>query len=169
MVELNHALYHDLIAGGFSGVWGDITSEEILHAAGVGRARILLMTVPDKSSVRLSVERARRLNPKMTVIARAARAHHVAELHKLGVEAVVQPEFEGGVEMVRQALVQYHGDDAANARLLSAVRREFYGGAVYPAHVTVPGQHRAWRLGPKGELRMSPAFALMTVPGQSFS
>jgi len=130
IVELNHSLFEDMNADGFAGVWGDITSEEILHAAQVESARILLLTVPDQSSVHLSVERARRLNPKVVVIARAVREHHVAELRKLGVDAAVQPEFEGGVEMVRQALLCYQYDDAATMRLVSTLRMEFYGGAV---------------------------------------
>ena len=40
---------------------------------------------------------------------------------------MVQPEFEGGVEMVRQALLQYECDSAASARLIGGLRAEFYG------------------------------------------
>jgi CPA2 family monovalent cation:H+ antiporter-2 len=127
VVELNHAVFRDLQANGIAGVWGDITGEEILRAARIETARILLLTVPEQSSVYVTVERARRLNPKLAVIARAARAHHVAELNALGVDAVIQAEFEGGVEMVRQALVRYQYDGAATARLLSDVRNTFYG------------------------------------------
>jgi CPA2 family monovalent cation:H+ antiporter-2 len=130
IVELNHGSFEDMNADGFAGVWGDITSEEILHAARIESARILLLTLPDHSSVHLSVERAGRLNPRAVVIARALREHHVAELRKLGVNAAVQPEFEGGVEMVRQALVCYQYDDAATVGLVSTLRKEFYGGAV---------------------------------------
>lgn len=130
VVELNHALFRDLNANGVTAVWGDISSEEILRAAQVERARIMLITVPDRSTVYLSVERARRLNPKLVVIARVVRAHHVAELSKLGIDAVVQPEFEGGVEMVRQALLRYQYDEAATLRLVSDVRNEFYSGTV---------------------------------------
>jgi len=129
VVELNHALFGDLNAHGLAGVWGDITSEEILRAAHVESARILVLTVPDLSTVQLSVDRARRLNPKVAVIARAAGSHHVVELGKLGIDAVVQAEFEGGVEMVRQALVRYPADSTATSRLVSDVRNEFYGGA----------------------------------------
>jgi monovalent cation:H+ antiporter-2, CPA2 family len=127
VVELNHAVFGDLDAHGLQGIWGDITSEEILRAAHIESARILLLTVPDLGTVRLSVDRARRLNPKVVVIARAAQSHHVVELGKLGVDAVVQAEFEGGVEMVRRALVRYPADPAATSRLVSDVRREFYG------------------------------------------
>ena len=124
-VELDHSAFSDMGEDG-PGVWGDITSEEILRAANIEAARILLLTIPDLSTVRLCVERARRMNPEVIVIARAAREHHVAELRKLGVDAAVQSEFEGGVEMVRQALVRFQCDEATTSRLLSVVRNEFY-------------------------------------------
>jgi K+:H+ antiporter len=127
IVELHHPLMTDLAADGFTGIWGDITSEEILHAAQVDRARTLLLTVPDQSTVHLTVQRARRLNGRLIVIARAVRERHVIDLRKLGVNAAVQPEFEGGVEMVRQALVCYRHDDAESRRLISGLRHELYG------------------------------------------
>lgn len=125
VVELNHSVFGGLSDDGFSGIWGDITGEEILKAAQIERSRILMLAVPDQSTIRLSVERARRLNPTISVIARALRTGDVLELHKLGVNAVIQPEFEGGIAMVRQALVQYTGDEAAS-RLITDLRAEFY-------------------------------------------
>ncbi len=122
VIELNHASLSDLAAEGVPVVWGDVTREEVLRAARIEIAKILVLAVPDQSSVRLSVERARRLNPSLSVIARAARDHHVPELRKLGVEAAIQPEFEGGVEMVRQALVRFGYDRAEALRLVSMVR-----------------------------------------------
>ena len=129
-VELNHSVFSRLSAGGLLGVWGDIAGEEILRAARIESARILLLTTPDPSTIHICVERARRINPKIVVIARAVREHHIAELSKLGVDAAVESEFEGGVEMVRQALARYQCDDATTSRLVSAARREFYEGAV---------------------------------------
>ncbi|MBZ5617798.1 MAG: cation:proton antiporter [Acidobacteriia bacterium] len=129
-VELNHSVFSDMTGTGLIGIWGDITGEELLRAAKIESARILLLTIPDTSTIRLCVERARLLNPEIVVIARAAREHHVAELRKMGVNAVVQAEFEGGVEMVRQAMVRYQCDEATTSRMVSAVRAEFYGGAV---------------------------------------
>ena len=40
----------------------------------------------------------------------------VEELGKLGIDAVVQAEFEGGVEMVRQALIRYPADKESTTR-----------------------------------------------------
>lgn len=129
VIELNQALLSELTKEGVPGVWGDVTREEILRAARLENARMLVLAVPAQSTVRLSAERARRLNPRLFVIARAAREHHISGLRELGVDAAVQPEFEGGVEMVRQALVHYDYDDAGARRLVDALRNDLYGGA----------------------------------------
>lgn len=126
VVEINHAVYGGLTPDGFSGIWGDVTGDEVLKAARVGTARILLLTVPDRTTVRLAVQRTRSLNPAVTVIARALGHLDVHELHRLGVAGAVQPEFEGGVEMVRQALLQYTSDAGAASALISEMRKEYY-------------------------------------------
>jgi CPA2 family monovalent cation:H+ antiporter-2 len=130
VVELDYALIADLTASGFAGIWGDITREEILHAAGAERARMLLLTIPDQSSVHLAIHHARHLNPSLVLIARAGREHHVEALRKLGVASVVQPEFEGGLEIVRQALIRYQHDDAAVMRIVGGLRRKLYGSGI---------------------------------------
>jgi CPA2 family monovalent cation:H+ antiporter-2 len=129
VVELDHVVYSDLVARGLPGVWGDATSEEVLSAARIDKARVLLLTVPYASSAHLAVQRAKALNPKLMIIARALMAPQVVELRDLGVDAVVQSDFEGGVAMVRQALAQYEKDDTAVFRSVMEARREFYGEA----------------------------------------
>jgi CPA2 family monovalent cation:H+ antiporter-2 len=130
VIELNHGLLSDIHADGLTGVWGDITSPEVLEAAQVGSARILLLTIPEQTTVHLSIERARQVQPALVVVARAVRERHVPELLSHGVNSVIQPEFEGGIEMVRQALVRYDFDDQKTGELVDNLRREFYSGAV---------------------------------------
>ena len=60
------------------------------------------------------------------MIARALRQQDVIEIQRLGVDRAIQPEFEGVVEMVRQALLQYTSDAAAAANLVSEMRNEYY-------------------------------------------
>lgn len=104
IVELNHSLFEDLSTAGFAGVWGDITRPEILHAAKVESAKVLLLTFPVQALIHLAVDNARHTNPGLTIIARAAHQNDIAPLLAHGVDVAVQPEFEGGVEMVRHAL-----------------------------------------------------------------
>lgn len=128
VVEINHAVFAGLTGEGISGIWGDITGEEILKAARIESARILLLSLPEQSTIRLSVERTRQLNPNLMVIARASRRADVAELREIGVANAIQSEFEGGIEMVRQALVQYTSDANSTSELIAELRAEFYNG-----------------------------------------
>jgi len=127
VIESEYALFSDLQRDGLRGVWGDATSTDILHAAGIERARVLLATMPDRASVLLTAERARAACPELAVVARVHGAPHASQLGLLGVEAMVQPEFEGGVEMVRRALARLDIDESAAAPLVDDARRRIYG------------------------------------------
>lgn len=126
VVEQDHALYRDAVEAGLKAVWGDVTGDEVLHAACIDSARVLLLTPPDPGTVELAVARARRRNSSLTVIARAARAHHLPTLHAQGVDTAVLPELEGGVEMVRQALARFERDPSETARAIDEFRNRFY-------------------------------------------
>jgi monovalent cation:H+ antiporter-2, CPA2 family len=127
ITELDHAMFSDASAQGLRALWGDISQEEILRAAGIDSARVLVLTVPDQGTIRLGAQRARRLNQRVVIIARAIREHNVAELRVLGVDSVVQPEFEGGIEMVRQALIPYQYEESRASELISDLRSDLYG------------------------------------------
>jgi CPA2 family monovalent cation:H+ antiporter-2 len=127
LAEWDHAAFTDASAAGLEGIWGDIAQDVILHATGVENARMIILTVPDHSTIRLATSRARAINPKVIVIARAAGEHDVPELRSAGVDRVIQPEFEGGVEMVRQALVAWDYDRSETWRLIKILRAELYG------------------------------------------
>jgi CPA2 family monovalent cation:H+ antiporter-2 len=126
LAEWDHAAFSDASAQGIEAVWGDIGQDVILHAAGIENARMIILTVPDHSTIRLATNRARALNAKIVVIARAVLERNVPELRGAGVDRVVQPEFEGGIEIVRQALVAWDFDRAEAWRLIKVLRAELY-------------------------------------------
>jgi CPA2 family monovalent cation:H+ antiporter-2 len=125
VVELSHAVWSALSADGYSGIWGDITAEPILAAARINCAKTVLLALPDQSSILLAARRAKQLNPAVKTIARSSGRDRSINLSEAGVDSIIQPEFEGGVEMVRQVLVQY-GDEADATQLTADIRREFY-------------------------------------------
>ncbi len=126
VVELNHEALARPFEQGVPVVWGDISSEDILRAAGIPQARMLVMAVPEWQAIRLGIERAKRLNPRLFVVARATAAEHVKDLRALRADAVVQPEFEGGIEMVRRALAHCERTDAEIDRLMADLRKALY-------------------------------------------
>lgn len=127
VVELDHVLAEAARAVATGVVWGDGSHPEVLEAAGVRRARMILIAVSEVASVRLTVEQARRLNPRLRIVARALYPEHLAELVSLGVYEAVQPAFEAGLEMVRQVLSQYGTSNQDVQRLSDAVRDDLYG------------------------------------------
>jgi CPA2 family monovalent cation:H+ antiporter-2 len=127
VVELDHGLAEAARELGGAVVWGDASHAEVLAAAGLARARLMLVTVSDVASIRLAIEKGRRMNPEMRVLSRALYPAHLAELMSLGVYEAVQPEFEAGLEMVRQVLVHFGHSNQDIARLSDAVRDDLYG------------------------------------------
>lgn len=126
VIEASHPLAEAAIREGLPVLWGDCSRPELLHAAGIAKARLLLITIPDVPSIRMTVQTARQLRPEMHVVARAVHPGHLAELEELGVNAVVQPEFEAGLEMVRQALARFSIAPADIQRFSDAVRDDLY-------------------------------------------
>jgi CPA2 family monovalent cation:H+ antiporter-2 len=87
---------------------------------------MLVMAVPEWHAIRLGIERAKRLNPRLFVVARATAAGQVEDLRALRADVVVQPEFEGGIEMVRRALGHYERTNTEIDRLTTALRTALY-------------------------------------------
>ena len=107
-------------------VYGDATAEPVLEAAGVGEARLVLVTVPDPVGARLVVERARALKPDVDIVVRSTSAEQLEDLSRLGVYEAVQPELEAGLELGRQALAHLGIGAGEIQRFSDRVRRELY-------------------------------------------
>jgi CPA2 family monovalent cation:H+ antiporter-2 len=125
VIESDHARCGDCSRSG-PAIWGDASRQPILHAARLDRARLLLVTVPDIAGIRLIVREAREMRNDVRILARAQSPGNLAELRALGVDDVVQPEFEAGLEMVRQVLARYGFPPKDILRFSDAVHREVY-------------------------------------------
>jgi CPA2 family monovalent cation:H+ antiporter-2 len=111
-------------------IYGDASQPVVLEAAGIRRARAFLVTVPAFQDVRNIVTAGRRLRPDLPVMARADSADAVRALHALGIQEATSPEFEGAIEMTRQALMHFNVAAHDILRVSSAIRHERYDDAV---------------------------------------
>jgi CPA2 family monovalent cation:H+ antiporter-2 len=127
VIEVDHSLVEAAREQGLQTIWGDASHAEVLEAAGVRQARLMLVAVSDAVSGRLAVEKARKLNPELRIVARALYPEHLTELANLGVYEAVQPEMEAGLEMVRQILTRYDIPAEEIARFTDTVRDDLYG------------------------------------------
>ncbi|GIV96950.1 MAG: sodium/hydrogen exchanger [Herpetosiphonaceae bacterium] len=126
VVEQDQHVMDSIKTQGIPVIYGDASSAVVLEAAGVHTARLMLVTTPAAIDIELIVRRVRQLNPSLHIVVRAARLAQLEELRALGVYETVQPEFEAGLEMVRQTLLHFDFPAAEIQRLTDAVRNEYY-------------------------------------------
>jgi glutathione-regulated potassium-efflux system protein KefB len=94
--------------------YGDPARPEILRAARVGEAKVLILALDDPEHS-LRVARAmRRLYPKVHIIARARNRQHAFKLMDLGVDDIVRETLYSSLLMTRHLLEQI-GVDARTA------------------------------------------------------
>src|SRR5215204_6596249 len=71
VVEANPNRADEAKAAGFPTVYGDAVAIPVLDAAGIGGARLVVLTIPDALAARLAVERVRGLAPEADLLVRA--------------------------------------------------------------------------------------------------
>ncbi len=107
-------------------VYGDAGQPLVLEAAGIEKARLLIITTPSAITTRAIAEQGLQMNEKLHVLARSNGRDHMRILRKIGVHGVVQPEFEAGLEITRQALLALDVTDHEIRHFTDQVRQELY-------------------------------------------
>lgn len=89
---------------GFKGFFGDPTRPDILHAAGIEDAAVLVVAVNDKASAVKLVKYARSHRPDIHIVARARDRVHVYELYAAGADDIVRELFDSSLRAGRYVL-----------------------------------------------------------------
>jgi len=92
---------------GIPSIYGDASNPEVLAQAELGKCRVLVVTFPDPIATKLTVEHARRINPRLDVVARIHTDEEFESLKHLGVAELVRPELEAGLEIIRHTLHRF--------------------------------------------------------------
>jgi CPA2 family monovalent cation:H+ antiporter-2 len=124
VVEADPVRIEKLREVGVPVLYGHAGSSEILEHAGLDRARALVVTLPDDASVLSVIATARQVAPDLHTIARASTWDGAQRLKSEGVDEVVRPELEGGVEIVRRTLLELELPVREVDRYTELVRRE---------------------------------------------
>ncbi|WP_439104187.1 monovalent cation:proton antiporter-2 (CPA2) family protein [Celeribacter marinus] len=89
---------------GFKGFFGDPTRPELLHAAGLDDAKVLVVGLDDPAAATRLVTYARQHNPDLFIIVRARDRIHVYELFKAGADKIVREMFDSSLRAGRYVL-----------------------------------------------------------------
>jgi CPA2 family monovalent cation:H+ antiporter-2 len=89
---------------GFRGFFGDPTRPDLLNAAGLDEARILVNAIDDRASAVKLVTFVRKARPDIHIIARARDRVHVYELYAAGAKDIIRETFDGSLRAGSYAL-----------------------------------------------------------------
>jgi CPA2 family monovalent cation:H+ antiporter-2 len=126
VVEDNYRNMEALSKDGHPVIYGDATSDVVLAAAHVESARVVLVTPPAPSVVSEVVRLARQVRADLPIIGRSAGPRQMELLARSGVDMVVEPSLEAGLEFLRQAFVQLEVPADEIIRFSDAIHREAY-------------------------------------------
>lgn len=89
---------------GIAAIYGDAANPKILVNANPESARLIAAVMSDAAANAQVVKLAHQLYPNLPLIARAISSEDIVELQRLGATAVVQPELEAAIGLVRHAV-----------------------------------------------------------------
>jgi glutathione-regulated potassium-efflux system ancillary protein KefC/glutathione-regulated potassium-efflux system protein KefB len=84
--------------------YGDAARLDLLRAAGIEKAKLLVVAIDDREKATELVEMTRQAFPQLTVLARAFDRRHAYELLDKGAQVVERETFEGGLSLASEAL-----------------------------------------------------------------
>jgi len=91
---------------GMKGFFGDPTRPELLQAAGLMKAEMLVVAVDDYAAAVKLVTHARQARPDIHIIARARNRSHVYALYQAGADQIVRETFDSSVRAGKYVLKQ---------------------------------------------------------------
>ena len=89
---------------GFKGFFGDPTRADLLHAAGLNSAKVLVVAVDNKADAVNLVKYARQERPDLHIVARAHDRVHTYELYQAGANDIVREMFDSSLRAGRYVL-----------------------------------------------------------------
>jgi CPA2 family monovalent cation:H+ antiporter-2 len=89
---------------GFTGYFGDPCRPELLAAAGLETAKVLVVAVDSRADAVHLVRYARRVRPDLSITARAHDRLHVYELFEAGADHIVREMFDSSLRAARYVL-----------------------------------------------------------------
>jgi CPA2 family monovalent cation:H+ antiporter-2 len=89
---------------GYKGFFGDPLRPDLLHAAGIEKARVLMVALDDPQAAERLVTYARRIRPDIHIVARARDRTHTYRLYQAGANDIVRELFDSSLRAGRYVL-----------------------------------------------------------------
>lgn len=103
-------------------VFGDCSRREMLEAAGVARASLVVVATTTDAALPEMVREIRSVKPDVPTVIRVHEVDEAEPLEELQVLDIVSPQFEVGIEIVRQSLLALNEPETQIFALLGQLR-----------------------------------------------
>ena len=127
-IDFNSSLVLRERAAGHRIFYGDVRRPEVLRAAGIVDAKLVIVTLDDFEAAEEVVAALRQVRPNVTILVRGHNAEQCRTLQKLGASLVVSENLEASLELAREALLRDRGDADEAENLILRFRDEHYSG-----------------------------------------
>lgn len=84
--------------------YGDATRADLLHAAGINEAKLLIIAIDGKDQITELVKHVRQYHPDVHIIARAVDRGHVYDLWFAGCRDIIRETYDSSLRMGRSAV-----------------------------------------------------------------
>ena len=126
VVELNPDTVRQEQAKGEPIIYGDASQEAVIEHAAVKRARVMVIVISDPIATNRIVHTARRLNPKLYIIARTRFISQIEPLYEVGADEAIPEEYEASIEVLVRVLAKYLVPRGDIERLVAEFRADHY-------------------------------------------
>ncbi len=126
VIEPNHRMFVQMQSEKLNILFGDPTQRTILAAAHIDKARLLLITTDAYADIVGMTHAVKEIVPDLRIVVQYEGHDNLQSLRELGIDEVVQPEYEVGLEMLRQALNSQQVSTQETEHYLDEVRQMLY-------------------------------------------
>lgn len=107
VVDYNQHTIKHVKEQGIQTVYGDPGDKGVLDYAQVDKARCIVIAIPDRHTQELVISNAQSLNRRIKIMCRTHHEEDRGHLKSLGVQIIVQPEFEAALTIVAKLLADF--------------------------------------------------------------
>jgi len=126
-IDYNFHLVEKAKKEGINIIYGDPTDIDILDFAEVENAKVLVLALPERYSQEKVILNAKRLNPKILIIARIHKQEDQHRFKSLGVQITIQPELEAAISIIKKIYFLHQLPYEEIATKIKRIRLEYEG------------------------------------------
>lgn len=124
VVDYNQSTLRTLTESGIATVYGDPADKAVLDFAQVDQARSIVIAIPDRHTQEMVIGNALSLNRRIKIICRSHHEEDQRHLKSLGVQTIVQPEFEAALTIVNKLFADFGVSEEEMAGKMSRLKIE---------------------------------------------